>query len=70
MMDKERMEATRQEIFEIALNIARLKLHSCYMDRDGHLVGEAPDAVESRVRALRQQLEYQAANALMAGDWR
>ena len=68
-MDQEQMEYRRQKIFELALNIARLKLHSCYMEQ-GELILVAHDGVESYIRSLTEQLEFEAKNALMSGDWR
>jgi len=69
MSDSERMEWRRQQIFELALNIARLKLHGCYMEQ-GELILVSHDAVESYIRSLTEQLEHAANSALMAGDWR
>ena len=67
--DSDRVEFYRQEIFELALNIARLQLHGCYMEQ-GKLNFVSHDEIESCVRAMQQKLEHEAKSVLMAGDWR
>ena len=63
MMDSERMkgiDVRRQEIFELALNIARLQLHGCYMDEQGRLNFVAHDEIGPYVRNMQQRLEHEA----------
>jgi len=68
MRDIEQMDKRRQRIFELALNIARLTLHSCYLEQ-GKLTLVAGDEVQNYIRSLTQQLEHEAKSTLMAGDW-
>jgi len=63
------IECAKQKIFDLALQIARLQCHNCYLENE-QLVLLSRDDVESYIRQFRQQLEFEAKNVLMIGDWR
>ena len=69
MMDKEQAEYSRQRIFELALNIARLQCHGVYVDSDGQLNYIAKTDVDDYIRNFRLQMDHEAKGVLMRGGW-
>jgi len=69
-MEKEQAEHSRQMIFELALNIARLQMHRAWLDDGGilnHLSGS--DDPQRHIEQLRLDLEDEAKSILMRGGW-
>ena len=69
MTTKEQAELTRQRIFELALNLARLRLHGSYVDGEGVLnILNGKDAGRY-IEQLEYNFQQEAERSLMRGDW-
>ena len=61
-------EDSRQKIFELALNIARLKLFGVYIDDNGYLTYTGANS-ESIILTFQAELDHEATSILMLGGW-
>ena len=68
-MEMTELEYSKQRVFDLALQIARLQLHSCYLEGEQLILLSGDDA-EPYIGQFRRELEHEAKSILMRGAWK
>ena len=69
MANTSEIEYSKQRIFDQALQIARLQLHSCYLEGEQLMLLGRVDT-EQYISQFRRDLEHEAKGVLMRGTWK
>ena len=68
-MEMTELEYSKQRVFDLALQIARLQLYSCYLEGE-QLILLSGDGTEPYIVQFRHELEHEAKSVLMRGTWK
>lgn len=67
-MDKQTIEYYKKEIINDTLNIGRLELFSCYIDKDNQLVSICKSDADQMIDFLKSQITYNAKMLIIGQD--